>query len=378
MKFIFSFNFYSKTMEIKTEKNEIVDLNEVKQDPLKGTKYDTVFGSKSPLRKKGTTLNDWTNEDPDLKAYIDDIDLLKIPKFGFDNNDLESYFKSDEKSIDTKTYEAMKKLDILEKRYDIPEIAIILRKWDVHEIVIYLIEGENDDYITTEMRKGIRSKILCERIIKRDSIKLIKKFFESKFLANANWNNRQFEWLPAYAAQEGHLHILKWLRNPDTGGGVCPWDEYCCSWGARSGHLNVLKWLRDPDTGGGVCDWDWSCCIWAAKNGHDVLKWLRDPNTGGGVCPRNEWCCAYAAQGGHLNVLKWLRDPDTGGGVCPWDEWCCIWAAKNGHLHILKWLRDPDTGGGVCPRNEYCCGYAKGEISDWMKANNCPCGGTLH
>jgi hypothetical protein len=42
-----------------------------------------------------------------------------------------------------------------------------------------------------------------------------------------------------WAALQGQLEILKWLRENDF-----PWDEKTCTRAVRGGHLEVLQWLR--------------------------------------------------------------------------------------------------------------------------------------
>jgi len=43
-----------------------------------------------------------------------------------------------------------------------------------------------------------------------------------------------------YAAQNGHIEVVKWAR--ENG---CLWDECACSYVASNGHLKVLKWARE-------------------------------------------------------------------------------------------------------------------------------------
>ena len=43
-----------------------------------------------------------------------------------------------------------------------------------------------------------------------------------------------------YAAENGHLEVLKWLR--ENG---CPWNEWTCKNAAGNGHLEILKWARE-------------------------------------------------------------------------------------------------------------------------------------
>ena len=73
-----------------------------------------------------------------------------------------------------------------------------------------------------------------------------------------------------YAAQNGHLHTLQWLRARDP---PCLWHEWTCEGAAANGHLEVLKWLRSQEL---PCPWGEITCRGAAANGHlEVLQWLR-------------------------------------------------------------------------------------------------------
>jgi len=49
-----------------------------------------------------------------------------------------------------------------------------------------------------------------------------------------------------WAALQGQLEILKWLRENDF-----PWDEKTCTRAVRGGHLEVLQWLRADS-----CPWN--------------------------------------------------------------------------------------------------------------------------
>ncbi len=127
----------------------------------------------------------------------------------------------------------------------------------------------------------------------------------------------------AAAARGGHFGILKWLRQPDDCGRVCPLDKWTCANAALIGRLDILEWVYE------LCQ---SECLWS------------------------EWACAAAAKGGHIEVLKWLRSiritlrGGGEGGPCPWNEWSCALAAAGGQLQALKWLRHPPAG-DACPWN---------------------------
>ena len=62
---------------------------------------------------------------------------------------------------------------------------------------------------------------------------------------------------------------MKFARGQDP---PCPWNESICDYAAQLGHLEVLKWARDQDP---PCPWDWRTCREAARNGHlEVVRWV--------------------------------------------------------------------------------------------------------
>ena len=123
-----------------------------------------------------------------------------------------------------------------------------------------------------------------------------------------------------WAALQGQLEILKWLRENDF-----PWDEKTCTRAVRGGHLEVLQWLRANS-----CPWNEYTCAWAAHDGDlEMLQWARANG-----CPLSVHTCAYAVWGGHLEVLQWAR-----ANGCPWDYRTRANAAANGHTELLSWAR---------------------------------------
>jgi hypothetical protein len=105
-----------------------------------------------------------------------------------------------------------------------------------------------------------------------------------------------------------------------------------------------------------------------ASNNTLALDWLRNPNTGGGCCPWSDWVCGHAAKNGHIDMLERLRDPHIDGGACPWDTDACWDAARAGQLPALIWLRNPITGGGVCPWDKERCLWAARHWQHWAVA----------
>ena len=125
--------------------------------------------------------------------------------------------------------------------------------------------------------------------------------------------------------------------------------KYSADWAAEHGHLEVLKWVRN--NGG---PWTADAADMASLNGNlDVLKWIR--NNGG---EWTHWAADGAAEHGHLETLKWIRN--NGGN---WTSDAADWAAKDGHLETLqmdpKQRRRLDFVCGGCCCREWALGDAQ-------------------
>ena len=98
-----------------------------------------------------------------------------------------------------------------------------------------------------------------------------------------------------YAAWNGALVLLKRLPVSISG------SKKAMDWAAQEGHLQVVKWLHENRSEGCTSD----AMDGAAQEGHlDVVKWLHEN--------RSEGCTSDAmdgaAQEGHLDVVKWLHE----------------------------------------------------------------------
>jgi len=77
------------------------------------------------------------------------------------------------------------------------------------------------------------------------------------------------EWACADAAQNGHLEVLKYLREEAK----APWNSNTASLAALNGHLHILEYLVERK----FDEYSVLACMWAAMNGHlDCLKYLRE------------------------------------------------------------------------------------------------------
>jgi len=169
--------------------------------------------------------------------------------------------------------------------------------------------------------------------------------------AGCQWGERTCR----YAAEGGHLEVLRWARAHG-----CLWEELrMLVRAAEGGHLAVLKWLQEL---GALqdCPWDHTGNIADCRGHLDVLKWARAHG-----CPFERWTSNRAAGGGHLDVLMWLREVS-----CRWDALTCRAAAQGGHLKVLQWAREQD-----CPWDASTCHAAAEhghlEVLQWARAHGC-------
>ncbi len=121
----------------------------------------------------------------------------------------------------------------------------------------------------------------------------------------------------AHAAFNGHLEILKYLREEVK----APWDEYTAIWAAENGHLHILEYLVERE----YDEYDESACTWAAKNGHlDCLKYLHET----AKAPWDSWAVCRAHENNQTECLQYLLDND-----CPLPPG---WRYEDGELHVQE------------------------------------------
>ena len=89
----------------------------------------------------------------------------------------------------------------------------------------------------------------------------------------------------------------------------CPIGTYACACAAENGHLEVLKYLREEVK----VTWDSRTASWAAAKGHlHILKYLVERK----FDQHNEYACRNAAENGHFDCLKYLHET----AKAPWDS----------------------------------------------------------
>ncbi len=163
------------------------------------------------------------------------------------------------------------------------------------------------------------------------------------------------------AAQNGHLHILKWLyENGYLESNVF----YYALWG---GHLSILEWIKEIDYISPAFCWciSWNykdTCSIAAINGYlDILQWAHKNG-----CYWDAKTCSSAARYGYLECLQYAHE-----NGCEWDAKTCSEAASGGHLECLKYARL----NGCEWNNKVYLNAKKSKhwtLLKWTIDNNCP------
>ena len=209
--------------------------------------------------------------------------------------------------------------------------------------------------VNSETRKLIKRSSRAGDLVKRfkmngmSSISTLEFAWEHKSLWPSDWDERDFcyevaltnklellkwareekqcKWDSAtiiVAASEGNLEMVKYCVANE-----CPIDELACAWAADGGHLEILKYLREEVK----APWDFRTASSAAENGHlHILEYLVERKY-------DQYCelaCDYAAMRGHLDCLKYLHET----AKAPWNYLAVREAHENNHPECLQYLLD--------------------------------------
>jgi hypothetical protein len=202
-----------------------------------------------------------------------------------------------------------------------------------------------------DLKKGFK-------IEEMSSISTLEVAWENKSLWTIAWREATFcrdeSWFCYRVAQTNKLELLKWAREEKK----CKWDgwtihtaaeqgnlemgKYCvanecpinaeaCACAAQNGHLEVLKYLREEVK----APWNLGTAIRAAHNGHlHILEYLVERK----FDKYDEWACEYAAKFGHLDCLKHLHET----AKAPWNSQAVYYAHEKNHPECVQYLLDND------------------------------------
>jgi len=213
----------------------------------------------------------------------------------------------------------------------------------------YEVNTETRKLIKRSSRKGeLEGKF---KVYEMSSISTLEVAWENKSLWPSWWNETDFCW---QVAKTNKLELLKWAREEkkcewnvgtinraaDQGNlemvkycvaNDCPINEWACALAAQNGHLEILKYLREE----AKAPWGEYTASWAAANGHlHILEYLVERK----FDKYSELACTRAAKNGHLDCLKYLHET----AKAPWDEDAVYHAHKNNHPECVQYLLDND------------------------------------
>ena len=172
---------------------------------------------------------------------------------------------------------------------------------------------------TLSDKRGIKmdETYFCSRVAETNKLELLKWAREEK---KCEWDG----WTINRAARQGNLEMVKYCA-----ANQCPINELACAYAAENGRLEVLKYLREKVK----APWDFRTAAFAAYDGHlHILEYLVERK----YDKFEAFACERAAGNGHLDCLKYLRET----AKAPWDSEAVRKAHENNHPECVQYLLD--------------------------------------
>ena len=130
----------------------------------------------------------------------------------------------------------------------------------------------------------------------------------------------------------GELSLVKFALA--QGAKIHPQGDVALGWAAENGHLHVVKYLVEEQNANLSKDDDFAL-RWASGAGYlDVVKYLVEQ--GANIHERQDGALRQASEGGHLQVVKYLLK--IGANVHAREDHAVRMASSNGHLDVVKYL----------------------------------------
>ncbi len=157
----------------------------------------------------------------------------------------------------------------------------------------------------------------CFKVAKTNKLELLKWAREEK---KCKWHEGTIN----VAAEQGNLEMVKYCVANE-----CPITAYTCAYAASEGQLECLKYLREE----GKAPWGSGTASWAATNGHlHILEYLVERK----YDKYSMYTCEHAAEKGHLDCLKYLHET----AKAPWYSHVVRKAHGNKHPDCVQYLLD--------------------------------------
>ncbi|CCO66327.1 predicted protein [Bathycoccus prasinos] len=214
----------------------------------------------------------------------------------------------------------------------------------------YEVNGETRKLIKRSTRKGeLKERFKVREMSSVSTLEVAWENRDNKSLWSGWWDKTWFCWK---VAKTNKLELLKWAREEKK----CDWNERTIDAAVRQGNLEMVKYCVANE-----CPINMNACAYAAQGGHlEVLKYLHEevkaPWTSGTASFAAEsaqlhileylferkydkystGACAYAAKNGHLDCLKYLHET----AKAPWDEDAVQGAHKKNHTECVQYLLD--------------------------------------
>lgn len=159
--------------------------------------------------------------------------------------------------------------------------------------------------------------------------------------------------LDSTVARDGKLDLVQWFHERDYPFGAC-----AMNYAAQYGHLDVVKFLHEHRTEGCTVN----AMTYAATEGHlEIVKFLHEH--------RNEGCTTFAmdeaASKGYFDIVKFLHEHRKEG--CTTDA--MDFAAIHGHLDIVEFLHEHRTEGCTTDAIDNAAIYGRMEVVKFLLAN---------
>jgi len=214
----------------------------------------------------------------------------------------------------------------------------------------YEVNSETRKFIKRSTRKGeLKERFKVREMSSVSTLEVAWENRDNKSLWSGWWDKTWFCWK---VAKTNKLELLKWAREEKK----CDWNERTIDAAVRQGNLEMVKYCVANE-----CPINMNACAYAAQGGHlEVLKYLHEevkaPWTSGTASFAAEsaqlhileylferkydkystGACAYAAKNGHLDCLKYVHET----AKAPWDEDAVQGAHKKNHTECVQYLLD--------------------------------------